>query len=562
MSFQIPPELRAKLSPDMNLKQVQQYTTIPPYDSNSQILNKLSPTNLINTVKTVPAAFGFDDSNTLSPRLPAPQTLNNIIKTVASTVDYETPIRGLVDNLLNKKIIPNFSNNQSSPSSLYNNTFQQLNRNAANEYNSAKNQISNIANSNQTISNTGTLQNAINSSVPAELSAKKTRDLASSPSAINEFVAKSKDQALQNVAGFAATQAQNFLKSLLGGSPGSGMIQPAGSPGAPYASTSKDYRASVSVSTYSKSEKLGSKNAKMSSGASKENKYLIEGISCASNLPIGTKIVFDSPQLGTRIVMEGGGSAVQQEISQSQSTSLGNIAGFSLPYTGNFGLAKTDQKVRSGGSGSKLTGKLFLKDLDGKVLGKYDFVNGGAGRGSIPFGRYVVSNYMTATQRVKKNRSQAGALRGKDTFDLNDVYDPVFGADRTGLLIHQAANATEGCIGIQGNWSDFVQKMKFLMAKNGGKYNIELGPDANTVNNRNSSGANAKIYFESEKMKKQFEKKFRGSFQATIQLPKSGKYEKDVITPYGGVVKTVAAYYPKNYGILKTSSVNKLSLKT
>ena len=296
------------------------------------------------------------------------------------------------------------------------------------------------------------------------------------------------------------------------------------------------------------------------SSTAKENKYLIEGVSCSSNLLIGTKIVFDSPELGTRIVMEGGGSAAQQEISESLSTSLGNVAGFSLPYTGNFGLAKTDQKVRSGGSGSKLTGKLFLKDLDGKVLGKYDFVNGGAGRGSIPFGTYVVSNYMTASQRVKANRSQAGSLRGKDTFDLNDVYDPVFGAERTGLLVHQAANATEGCIGIQGNWQDFTQKMKYLMAKNGGKYNIDLGPDENTVNNRGgSSGVMAKIYFESEKIKKQFEKKFGGkSFQATIQLPKSGKYTKKVITPYGGVVKTVAAYYPEKYGFLKSSSSDKL----
>lgn len=562
MSYSVPPELSAKLSPDMDLKQVQQNTTVPSFDSNSQILNQLNPNNLTSTVKYPSPAFGFDNSVTTAPRLPQTNPLNKFVSKIASAVDYETPIRTAVDKLLNKKVIPNFSSGQLKPTSLYNNLYNNLTKNSSQNYDFAKQQISNTGNTNLDISNTSSLQNAINGSVPQELSSKQLRDLGSSPAAVNEFVAKSKEQAIGNVKELAVANAQNFLNNLLGGSPGSGIIQIAGGPGSPYANTLNDYKASVSISTYSKTEKLGSKNAKLATGSTslKENKYLIEGISCSSNLPIGTKIIFDSPELGTRIVMEGGGNVVQQEISNSLSTSPGNIQGFALPYTGNYGLAKTDQKVRSGGSGSKLTGKLFLKDTDGKILGKYDFVNGGAGRGSIPFGTYVVSNYMTASQRAKANRSQAGSLKGKDTFDLNDVYDPVFGADRTGLLIHPATNATEGCLGIQGNWQDFVQKMNYLMAKNGGKYNIDLGPDENTVNNRNeSSGIIAKIYFESEKIKKQFEKKFGGrSVQATIQLPKSGKYVKKVITPYGGVVQTVASYYPEKYGFLKSNSSNKL----
>ena len=105
MSATIPPELSAKLSSVMNLKQVQLNTTVPPYDTNSQILNQASPTKLIDSVQKKIPAFGFENASNIAPRLPQTKTLNNLINQVATKVDYDTPIRGLVDNLLNKTFL-------------------------------------------------------------------------------------------------------------------------------------------------------------------------------------------------------------------------------------------------------------------------------------------------------------------------------------------------------------------------------------------------------------------------------------------------------------------------
>ena len=100
----------------------------------------------------------------------------------------------------------------------------------------------------------------------------------------------------------------------------------------------------------------------------------------------------------------------------------------------------------------------------------YEFVNGGRGRGSIPFGTYKVGGFATADER-----SRAGLLNLGDTFSLNDVHDPMApGPDRSELLIHSAERGTAGCIGIRGGPEKFAQFTADMKAA--GVKQIVLGP--------------------------------------------------------------------------------------
>jgi hypothetical protein len=118
------------------------------------------------------------------------------------------------------------------------------------------------------------------------------------------------------------------------------------------------------------------------------------------------------------------------------------------------------------GYGAKVHGKI-------KINGKsFDFVSGGRGRGSAPFGTYRV-----------------GALSGfkapKGTwvpgYPLSDAYDPFVKDTRTGLFIHPGHNASAGCVAIRKDeWTSFVKAMKGA-AQGGGPLAIQLGPESEPV---------------------------------------------------------------------------------
>jgi hypothetical protein len=127
--------------------------------------------------------------------------------------------------------------------------------------------------------------------------------------------------------------------------------------------------------------------------------------------------------------------------------------------------AHTFEKARTKtkrGYGAEVHGKL-------KVNGKnFDFVSGGRGRGSAPFGTY-----------------QVGPLGGFKTpkgtwvpgYRLSDAYDPFVNDTRTGLFIHPGNNASAGCVAIRKNqWSSFVKAIAGA-AQIGSPLAIYLGPE-------------------------------------------------------------------------------------
>jgi hypothetical protein len=135
---------------------------------------------------------------------------------------------------------------------------------------------------------------------------------------------------------------------------------------------------------------------------------------------------------------------------------------FVLPAQ-TFEQARTKTKQ---GYGAKVHGKI-------KISGKsFDFVSGGRGRGSAPFGTY-----------------QVGPLSGFKTpkgawipgYHLNDTYDPFVNDTRTGLFIHPGYNASAGCVAIRKNeWPSFVKAIQGA-AQLGRPLAIQLGPESEYV---------------------------------------------------------------------------------
>ena len=128
-----------------------------------------------------------------------------------------------------------------------------------------------------------------------------------------------------------------------------------------------------------------------------------------------------------------------------------------------FEQARTKTKQ---GYGAKVHGKVKIKDRS------FDFVSGGRGRGSAPFGIYKI-----------------GPLSGFKTprgtwvpgYQLSDAYDPFVKDTRTGLFIHPGHDASAGCVAIkQTEWPSFVKAMK-KAAQVGGPMAIHLGPEGQPI---------------------------------------------------------------------------------
>jgi len=125
-----------------------------------------------------------------------------------------------------------------------------------------------------------------------------------------------------------------------------------------------------------------------------------------------------------------------------------------------FEQARTKTKQ---GYGAEVHGKI-------KINGKsFDFVSGGRGRGSAPFGTYGI-----------------GPLSGFKTpkgtwipgYRLSDAYDPFVKDTRTGLFIHPGHNASAGCVAIRNDeWPLFVKAIEGA-AQVSGPLAIHLGPES------------------------------------------------------------------------------------
>jgi hypothetical protein len=116
------------------------------------------------------------------------------------------------------------------------------------------------------------------------------------------------------------------------------------------------------------------------------------------------------------------------------------------------------------GYGAAVHGKINCKN--------FDFVSGGRGRGSAPFGTYgvgVLSGFKTP---------RGGWVPG---YQLTGAYDPFVKDKRTGLFIHPGKNASAGCVAIrQDQWASFVKALEEA-AKAGRPLAIHLGPEGEPV---------------------------------------------------------------------------------
>jgi hypothetical protein len=95
------------------------------------------------------------------------------------------------------------------------------------------------------------------------------------------------------------------------------------------------------------------------------------------------------------------------------------------------------------GYGARVHGKIKFNGQS------FDFVSGGRGRGSAPFGTYRVGGL--SGFKAPKGTWVPG-------FRLSDAYDPFVRDTRTGLFIHPGLSASAGCVAIRKDqWSSFVK---------------------------------------------------------------------------------------------------------
>jgi hypothetical protein len=126
---------------------------------------------------------------------------------------------------------------------------------------------------------------------------------------------------------------------------------------------------------------------------------------------------------------------------------------------------QTRVKTRQG-YGAKVHGKV-------KINGKsFDFVSGGRGRGSAPFGTYRMGPL--SGFKAPKGTWVPG-------YHLSDAYDPFVRDTRTGLFVHPGHNASAGCVAIRKDqWRSFVKAIEGAVQA-GQPLAIHLGPESDPI---------------------------------------------------------------------------------
>jgi hypothetical protein len=126
---------------------------------------------------------------------------------------------------------------------------------------------------------------------------------------------------------------------------------------------------------------------------------------------------------------------------------------------------QTRVKTRQG-YGAKVHGKV-------KINGKsFDFVSGGRGRGSAPFGTYRMGPL--SGFKAPKGTWVPG-------YHLSDAYDPFVRDTRRGLFVHPGHNASAGCVAIRKDqWPSFVKAIQGI-ARAGRPLAIHLGPESEST---------------------------------------------------------------------------------
>jgi len=122
-----------------------------------------------------------------------------------------------------------------------------------------------------------------------------------------------------------------------------------------------------------------------------------------------------------------------------------------------------DRTKTKQGYGAEVHGKIKVNNES------FDFVSGGRGRGSAPFGTYQVEPL--SGFKTPKGTWVPG-------YPLSDAYDPFVNDTRTGLFIHPGHNASAGCVAIRKDqWPSFVKAIEGA-AQAGRPLAIHLGPES------------------------------------------------------------------------------------
>jgi hypothetical protein len=138
----------------------------------------------------------------------------------------------------------------------------------------------------------------------------------------------------------------------------------------------------------------------------------------------------------------------------------------------------------------KNTGKINLKDPEtGEILGKYSFVTGGGGKGSIPNTNMQLNQYWPNDDSLGHRWTLSE--NGNKTDSAQDPGIPgVSGpSERSEFRIHQAHGAgTLGCVGILGGdkvYADFEKNLLYVQSKTKGPVTLRVGtPEAIAAMNK------------------------------------------------------------------------------
>lgn len=141
------------------------------------------------------------------------------------------------------------------------------------------------------------------------------------------------------------------------------------------------------------------------------------------------------------------------------------VIGVGFFVAGNVVVAAPVEVTVYSARNYKYAGKITLRDpFTDVLLGSYEFVSGGYGRGSTPFGTYIIGEFID-DGRPRWNVHAPGA-------DDGEVWDDRVHDIRTEIQLHRIRTdaGTLGCLGVVADvdlWAKFVKQLRYIQAGSG-----------------------------------------------------------------------------------------------
>ena len=592
MADDIPAALLSKLAPEMNLNQLKKILSVPSLDDLSQQLSQLNPEQIFGSVQ-LPGQFSnlanFDMQfgnikdylpiKDFLPQLPSPQILEQTISKVTAGLDINGQLQGLVQSYLGNNFqIPDFSSGQVDIKSVFSGALSKFASINTNNFDFAKNQVFGNLQGIQGNSNVSSLMNSIQSSMPSQFSPKQARDFSTNPTAASNFINKSSGTATLNLNNQVKQNAQSYQGSFTGGD----NTQVKAGPIPPNSVSPNDFRINAVVTTYSAEQRLGKggdewSRAKKSSTSKDGEPNLIEGVSCAvdpSQIPYGSKIVFDNPAIGTRVAMDTGEAVYRQDAARKRGIVKGDNQSSYYPSDPNFskGDSVGNRTVKAAQSYLGVTENGSTNT--GSQLNPF-FQAGGGSQGQPWCAGFVSAVTQQATAGTNTPAPRTMRAYGREDFAKNGNAEifrygekPLQPGDiitykysHTGIV--ESVNSDGSFTTIEGNTSgrDMDREGQGVFRKNRKNGNsvrsvIRLRDDKQQP--QQVKTLTVDIYFDTEKSRLNFEKNVLsggGTQSATVQPPKGGVYSQTVTYPSG---RKIQAYYPEGYKQLQNRSAQSL----